>query len=248
MSVKFFKKSVFAVFIAAMLLVSISSAAFASGVDNQKSVTVASYIQYLENFSVEDAQLSGVADLELAQEASENAQSQLDKFLSLTSEEQQTFIEIINNPAILENIYSQNVDDLGDYAKYVTYDSTTTEEVLPQQRAAAVSVMTITHEGVMKLFGLDLVKYRVTGKYSYDSSGVIEDLSTGGAVVQNYNPTVDTNLTWYDGYVSNNKYYGDVIFSYKIGVQGVGGVQLGNVYLGVVGDKNGKTGGYFYTE
>jgi hypothetical protein len=245
-SIRFFKKSMIATLMGVFLLLSsLSSISFA---DSQKSITVPTYIEYLKNFSVEDALLSGVTDPQLAKESSENASRELDKFLALTSEDQQTFIDIINNPTILSNIYSGNLDKLGSYEKYVTYSTSVTTESTEVPLNSRALTKEVEHEGVLGLFGLDLAKYRVTGIYSYNSSGAIEDLSTKGKVVQNYNPTVDTNLTWYNGYVNNGIYHGDVTFDYKIGIQGVGGLQMGNVNLGVTGDQNGKRAGYFYTD
>lgn len=233
-----------------VLVSSFGSTALAQSKNNMTNFTVEDYVNYLDNYSIEDAYASGVTDPDLAIEAQQNAKNILQQFLELSIEEQHIFINIISSPELLESIYSGNVDNLGIYSEYVSIGSRDSTAInYPSSiNALADSSRQIQHEFTMTLLDIDWTKYRITGRYSYNSNGATEALSVDAVVVQNYNPFVVTGLDNVDHYVANGWYYADSTFHYQIGLLDWGVIQLGNAYVGVVGDKNGKFSGYGYTD
>lgn len=80
---------------------------------------------------------------------------------------------------LIKDIYEGEFDKLGDLKEHVTWteDSTVIEEPASRIGTLAVTSREISHDGVLGLFGLDLVKYRVLGKYEYNAYQATNALS-----------------------------------------------------------------------
>lgn len=267
-------KSRFAILLSLILLLlsfSLSSGTARADTTSSPLDSPQSYISFLQNYSISDANNAGVTDPYAAQKAVDDAQITLNKFKSLSTDEQQKYLSILNNPDEVSAIYNGDTEALGDDSQYVEWtenDEWESDDIgdddgysVPMTQTSAkmttmsamattssTSTRTITHTGTLGILGVPITQYQITGKYAYNSTGVTSALSTYGVVAHNYNPTVVTDLTYYNGYVNNYKYYGNTIFSYKIGIGPLGIAQIGNVYLNVVGDKYGKVSGSFYTK
>lgn len=237
-----------------------SSSIFSTKALADEQYTPKDYINYLKNYSIEDALDSGVTDELLAAEAVEGAKNTLEQFKKLSKKEQQDFISLLTNPNTVEAIYSGNLDELdSENKKKIKWIKTTTTELIPaenesvnyQNMALATTSSTsriIKGTGTMWVLGIRVTEYVIEGKYYYNSYGVTSEGYTKAYVGHNYNPTVVTDKTWENGEVSGGKYYGDAIFYYKMGIGPLGIIQLGNVFIGIVGNKYGKEDGYFYTK
>lgn len=202
------------------------------------------YIEYLNNYSLDDAYDSGVTDINLAKQAVLQAKVTKDQFEKLPKEKQKKYLEIISNPQKLAHIFRGEIEKLGEDAKYVSFEKSKTETSTPISTFA--SSRTITQEGTLSAFGISWTKYRIEGKYEYNSGGATRALRTYAVVAYHYNPAITTDKTSETGYVSNGHYYGDAVFNFKLGV-GIGIIQVGNVYIGIEGNEIGKYYGYFYS-
>lgn len=213
----------------------------------QPSLTPELYIQFLENYSTITALESGI-DYENVEKAKIQASETLKGFKKLTSEQQEIFIEIISNPEIMKaalNGTTSNLKSLDKYSKYITFEAT--EETLENIPTMRASVRTVSHSGNLSVFGLPMTKYTVEGKYEYNSKGATSALSARGWVDFQLNPLFPTSLTSIDKYVSGGKFYLDAVFNYQIGINGIGGIiQIGNLFIGLTANHNGKINGYFH--
>ena len=183
------------------------------------------YSEYLKNYSVEDALKAGV-DPEYAETASEGALEQLNEFQLLDYDQQIDFLDSMKQP-------------------FESSEEIITEEpsVQQYQTRAASNSRTVSYTSTLSSLGINWTTYRVTGTYTYNSTGALKAVSTTGIVVKNLNPLVKTSKTSSYGSVSNKKYSGVATFSYKIGpVKGLS-VQIGTYNLKVNGGKNGLISG-----
>ncbi|MGZ0085184.1 hypothetical protein ACWNXI_06305 [Caldibacillus thermoamylovorans] len=179
----------------------------------------------------------------------------------LSKHDQEDFISLITNPTTAKAIYSGDIDKLDSKiqkkVKWTKVAKTAVSEielssdsmnVTASSLSSSSAYRIVTNTGTMWVLGIPVTEYVIEGKYYYNSDGVTSVIYTKAYVSHNYNPAVVTDKVWESGYVSNKKYYGDAMFYYKIGLGSIGLVQLGNVYIGVVGNKNGVESGYFYTK
>lgn len=74
-----------------------ANASSAVAVEESPTSSVKAYIDYLEKYSVQDAINSGVTDPTLAAEAQDNSNAILEQFLALPEEQQQLFVDTLNN-------------------------------------------------------------------------------------------------------------------------------------------------------
>lgn len=207
-----------------------------------------SYIKYLENYSIQNAYNVGVSK-ESAKSSVDHAKVLLEQFKSLSKKEQEQFISIFSDIDLVKAIYSGDYEKLPEDVRdkvYWTEEEEIIENPVKNPIGVTASSHTIQHTGKLSALGLTLVGYKIVGKYEYNSKGATKALSTKADVEFNYNPSVETGLQYYNGYISNGYYYGESSFYYKIGIQGVGGVQIGNCYLDIKGDERGKISGSFY--
>lgn len=183
------------------------------------------YSEYLKNYSVEDALKAGV-DPEYAETASEGALEQLNEFQLLDYDQQIDFLDSMKQP-------------------FESSEEIITEEPLVQQyqTRAASNSRTVSYSSTLSSIGINWTTYKVTGTYTYNSTGALKAGSTNGIVVKNLNPLVKTSKTSSYGSVSNKKYSGVATFSYRLGpVKGLS-VQIGTYNLKVNGGKNGLISG-----
>jgi hypothetical protein len=183
------------------------------------------YSEYLKNYSVEDALKAGV-DPEYAETASEDALEQLNEFQLLDYNQQMEFLDSMKQP-------------------FESSEEIITEEpsVQQYQARAASNSRTVSHTSTLSSFGINWTTYRVTGTYTYNSTGALKAGTTSGIVVRNLNPLVKTSRTSSYGSISNKKYSGVATFSYKIGPLKGLSVQIGTYNLKVTGGKNGLISG-----
>ncbi|MGG0738893.1 hypothetical protein [Niallia taxi] len=204
-----------------------------------------SYLNYLSSYSLTQALKSGVTTRALSVEASTNGSEEIIKdFTNLSKQQQETLLSVLRDPKLQKAIYEGDFEKLPSVIREQFYWSEEVTET-PNKNSKAAS-KTVTHTGKLSALGISLTSYKITGQYEYNSSGATKALSTKPVVVSNYNPAVDTGLQWYNHYIKSKEYVGESTFYYRIGVQGVGGFQIGNINLDVAGKQNGKTWGSFY--
>ncbi|KDN91187.1 hypothetical protein MF621_004007 (plasmid) [Bacillus velezensis] len=185
----------------------------------EKSYTVEDYENYLQNYSPQDAINAGV-NLDYVDEAVEESSKVLEEFKSLSKDDQQRTVESFFKPQ-MQTIGSDLEDD--------------TMSILADK--------SVSYQNSVKFFGANQTTYRVSASYRVTSGKVKKILSSSAVVVRNWNPVVKTGLNkggksaWVTG---DNKAAVKGSFYYQIGPIKDIGIQLGNVYLKAVGDKNGK--------
>ncbi|WP_394138473.1 hypothetical protein [Cytobacillus oceanisediminis] len=209
------------------------------------------YMKYLKDYSIEDAYESGITDETAAAEAVGDAEATLEEFKKLSKKEKEKYLAILNDPEILEAAFTGEMDKLDKETREdIKWTEEKTEETSSEDGLVSISALsrTISGTGTMWVLGVRVTEYKIVGTYEYNSYGVTRVVKTQAYVSRNWNPTVVTDLSNKDDDVRNGKYYGDAIFYYKIGVGPLGIVQLGNVFIGIVGSKYGKYSGYFYTK
>lgn len=188
-----------------------------------------SYINYLENYSKEDAIKSGV-DESYLDEAVKDAKEEASKFNSLSEDKQEKILQNMRNPEAIEKfelVISEDQEDneLGMIGLFAN------------QR-------TVTHNATLSAFGIKMVEYKATGVYNYNSSGATSAVSQKGIVVKNLNPLVQTSNTSNPKSVRNGTFVGRSTFSYKIGPLKGFSVQTGTYYIEVHGNQRGKVTGF----
>ncbi|PLR77004.1 hypothetical protein CU633_12330 [Bacillus sp. V3-13] len=208
-----------------------------------------SYINYLKNYSIEDAYESGITDNTIAKEAVANASNVLKDYKKLSKKNQEKFLHILSDPTTVQAMYSGNLEQLDEATKQdVAWTKVQTDEASEDGLISVAALSrTVSGTGTLWVLGVRVTEYKIVGTYEYNSYGVTRAVRTQAYVTRNWNPTVVTDLTNKDHDVRNGKYYGDAVFYYKMGLGSVGIIQLGNVFIGIVGNKNGKESGYFYT-
>ncbi|WP_088362921.1 hypothetical protein [Bacillus cereus] len=202
------------------------------------------YIKYLENYSVKDANNSGITDKASVMFSVEGAKETLKEFKALSKEKQEAYVEFINSPEKMAAFFNNDTKKLGKFANEVQLNETKVN--FPEMKTAA-GTRSVSHYGTLSLFGITMSQYAVEGSYSYNGSKATKHNYTSGRVVKHYNPTITTDRSDKNGYVSGGKYYGKATFYYKVGVAGYG-VQIGNVHCSVSGNGNGKTSGSFWRD
>ncbi|NBI28498.1 hypothetical protein [Chengkuizengella marina] len=186
--------------------------------------TVESYIHYLEN---------------------EGAIETLNQFKNLKAEDQEKFLEYINNPAMMFDTSDSNIEIV---------EKTITKDIKSEKSAFALAsgTRTIEHVKELDILGLNVLKYKVEGTYDYNSSGATKAVSATGVVLRNLNPMVQTELTSVNGAgrgvvnIGNGIYTAKVSFDYEIGPLNGLDVQIGTYYMTVTGDEDGKISGSFW--
>lgn len=185
-----------------------------------------SYINYLENYSEEDAIKSGV-DESYTDEAVKDAEKQLKKFEKMTTDEQNEMLDLMKDPEIIEE------------SNRIVSEEDPTEEI----SLLAANQKTVSHQETLRVLGIDWTEYKITGVYNYNNSGATSSAGTQGIVVKNLNPMVKTSNTSNLGKASNGTYTGTSTFEYKLGpLKGVS-LQVGTYNMEVEGNQNGKIGG-----
>lgn len=208
-------------------------------------LTEKEYEEYLMNYNINDAFNQGIEDYDTAKQSVIESESNLETYQALSSEEKAKLISLFNNYDKMDAIYNNDLDVLGEDSSLVSWekDENTFEDLQP---FATSGSRTISHVDTLKLAGVKITKYKISGKYGYNSSGVNNHYETYGNVEYNFNPTVDTDLTYYNGYIKSGKYYGKVIFSYKIGLFDYGVARIGTMYMELCGSKSGIEWGMMY--
>lgn len=179
------------------------------------------YENYLANYSAIDAKNGGVADEDIS-EAVEESKQVLKEFQSLSKIEQQKFVDNL----IFSDKRSISV--------------VTEEETSVAKPAADKSV---SYSSSVELFNIPLATYTVSVNYKVTKGKVKKINSSNARVKRNWNPIVRTDLNtggknaWV---TSDNKAAVTGSFFYRIGPLKDLSVQIGNVNLKAVGDKNGK--------
>ncbi|MDQ0186300.1 hypothetical protein ACFOST_18485 [Cytobacillus kochii] len=211
-----------------------------------EGITEQEYISFLKNYSIEDANKGGITEEDVVVDAVSDAKNVLAQFNSLTADEKSIFLEVLGNIDIQKAIISGNIEGLDSKIKN-SIEITESIDDLEDTIGVNASSRTVQGTGTLWVLGIKITQYVIKGTYEYNSSRVTKILRTQAYVSRNFNPTVVTDLSNKDHYINNNRYYGDAVFSFKIGGLGIGVIQLGNAYLGVQGSNKGKYSGYFYT-
>ncbi|MED0736357.1 hypothetical protein [Aneurinibacillus thermoaerophilus] len=184
----------------------------------------ASYAKYLENYDKDEALRLGV-DPKFADEAVQDAKEVLNQFKNLSIEEQEKFVEAMQNPTMIQNSFA-NAE--------VKEESSKNPSLLANEKF-------VEHDFTMTTAGIDWTIYHVEGRYEYNSNGATKSLGGQSYVKRNLNPMVKTTKQSQDFYVSGGVFKGIGIYDYKIGpIKDVIDVQIGNAYVQVIGDQYGK--------
>ncbi|BCT30383.1 hypothetical protein [Bacillus velezensis] len=188
--------------------------------NEEKGYTVKDYENYLENYDAQDALNAGV-DPEYVDEAVKETPKVLEQFRSLSYEDQKRTVQSLFKPELQVFGTDLNVEE----------------------DASILADKSVSYQDSVKFFGASQTSYRVAVSYRVTSGKVKKILSSSANVVRNWNPVVRTGLNtggksaWVTG---DNKAAVKGSFYYQIGPIKDVGIQLGNVYLKAVGDKNGK--------
>ncbi|MFH7816967.1 hypothetical protein ACG2K5_18140 [Bacillus subtilis] len=188
-----------------------------------KRYTVADYIKYLDNYSEVDALNSGVSP-EYVSEAVKESKTVLENFKQMPEETQQKFVESFTKFETGETVVESEGDDQDG-------------DMFP------MADKSISYTNSVKFFGAPVTTYKVSVNYKVTKGKVSKINSSKAYVVRNWNPVVRTDLNtngkshWI---ASDNKAVVEGSFFYRIGPLKDFGVQVGNVHLKAVGDKNGK--------
>ncbi|MCY8168330.1 hypothetical protein MOD48_09545 [Bacillus spizizenii] len=180
------------------------------------------YEEYLANYDLETAKQAGVSPEYRAAAVMESSQI-LKEFKALSEEEQHKLVNNFTN--------TQPVIDTSEFTDEESDFSTQADK-------------TISYQDAIKWLGIGGAQttYKVSVTYDVSKGKVKKIRKSSAYVVRNWNPSVTTALNpggkshWVTG---DNKAAVEASFYYKIGVSGVG-IQIGNVHLKAVGDKNGK--------
>ena len=214
-----FKKLVSLLLVFAMSLV-ISAPAFAAS-DTPPTLTVDKYISFLEEKSPEN----------------------LDKFLALSSEEQQEFINLLLDPATYT--ISNNPKISRDYVSHNVRKSTQSDsKIAPKNSNMALTSSTSwdawgTQE--VSVYGIAILKYEIDVGYNVSNNKITSINYNDAYVVENLNPLVQTDTTSKDAWIdsSGNLVYATGIFYYKLGPIKDLSVQIGNIHGELKADTSG---------
>ncbi|MED1125540.1 hypothetical protein [Bacillus atrophaeus] len=185
----------------------------------EKGYTIEDYENYLANYDAQDALNAGV-DPEYVSEAVEESSDVLKDFQSLSKDDQQRTVD---------SFFKPQMQTLG--------------SDLDQDEVSIMADKSVSYEASVKFFGAKQTTYRVSVSYRVTKGKVKKILNSSANVVRNWNPIVRTGLNtggkspWVTG---DNKAAIKGSFYYQIGPVKDVGIQLGNIYLKAVGDKNGK--------
>lgn len=185
--------------------------------------TPENYSEYLRNYTTEDALSLGVSP-EYVASAVKDALVQLKEFQALDYNQQVEFLNSMKNP-------------------FLSSEEKVIEDPLPPFSILASNSRTVSYTSTLSSFGINWTTYKVSGTYTYNSTGTLKAGSTSGIVVRNLNPMVQASKTSSYGSVSNKKYTGIATFDYKIGPFKGLSVQLGTYNLRVIGRKDGRISG-----
>ncbi|MCY9056038.1 hypothetical protein MOE90_20550 [Bacillus spizizenii] len=183
--------------------------------------TIEDYVRYLENYSPIDAKNGGVSEDEIS-DAVKESKEVLQEFQSLSKDEQQKFVDnlIFSDKRSLSIVTDDDINIIKPAAdKSVSYSSS------------------------VKLFSIPVATYTVNVNYKVSKGKVKKINSSNARVKRNWNPIVrtDLNTNGKNAWVtSDNKAAVTGSFYYRIGPLKDLSVQIGNVNLKAVGDKNGK--------
>ncbi|MCY9324215.1 hypothetical protein [Bacillus haynesii] len=200
------------------------SAAEVHADDTAFKYTIEDYINYLANYSEEDAINGGVSP-EYVSSAVFDAQNVLNQFKAMPKEDQQKFVD--------------NLTKFDTNALTVNTEVNEEEDMIAKPQANK----SVSYTDSVEFFGAPVTTYRVSVNYSVTKGKVKKINSSSAYVVRNWNPVVRTELNpggknaWVKG---DNKAAVTGSFFYRIGPLKDFAVQLGNVHLKAVGDKNGK--------
>ncbi|MCY7911243.1 hypothetical protein MOB65_20515 [Bacillus inaquosorum] len=187
--------------------------------EKEKGYTVEDYENYLANYDAQDALDAGV-DPEYVSDAVKESSEVLKQFKSMSRDDQERTVESFFKPQ-LQVLGGDNVEE----------------------QATIMADKGVSYQDSVKFFGASQTSYRVSVNYRVTSGKVKKILSSSANVVRNWNPVVRTGLNhggksaWVTG---DNKAAVKGSFYYQIGPIKDVGIQLGNIYLKAVGDKNGK--------
>lgn len=207
------KKRLFAIGFAIVMMMTmiVPVNAFADEMESD-ILTVDKYEEYLKSESYEDFK----------------------KFVSLTENEKQQFVDILQKPETysnensLETVVTKSNDQ-------ISFDS-------PMMTASASTVNRNTWgTNTFSIFGIDVLKFKVEAGYKV-SNGKIRKINYYDAyVVKNLNPMVQTSTQGKHAYISNNKVYTKGNFYYKLGPLKGLSVQIGNIYGQLISYPNGSS-------
>lgn len=173
-------------------------------VKNNSSIqTPEDYIKYLENYSAKDANDSGITDKVSVMSSVAGAKETLKDFKALSKEKQVAYVEFINNPEKMAAFFDNDTKKLGKFAYEVQLNET--EVNFPEMKTAA-GTRNVSHYGTLSLFGITMSQYAAEGAFSYNGSKATSHKYTSGRVVKHYNPTITTDRSDQNGYVSGGKY------------------------------------------
>lgn len=197
------------------VLFSFSVPAFAaSHTSGTPTLTVEEYITFLQEESPED----------------------LDKFLALSSVEQQEFIDLLLDPA------TYTISDNPKISRSYNYVS---QEANSNSQMALARATTWNAWGTqeVEIFGIAILKYRIEVSYNVSNNKITSINNNDAYVVRNLNPLVQTNTSSSNAWINSTRslVYATGTFYYKLGPINNMSVQIGNVHDQLTGNASGDT-------
>ena len=175
---KLLKKKIFAIGLATMMLVTIIAPKNVIAAKPEMDVlTVDRYEEYLKSTSLEDYQ----------------------KFINLTQDEKQQFVDVLQDPKIYSNNDSSENIVKKSY-KNISFDS-------PVRVKRASTIRSTWGTSTVSIFGIEVLKYKIEAGYKVSRNRIRSIVYYDAYVVKNLNPMVQTSTQGKYSYISKCNNY-----------------------------------------
>ncbi len=180
--------------------------------------------------------LKSKVDASIAPNEVRSSTQVLHQFTSLSSQNQQKFVDYLNNPDVIKFILDNqgaNAAGFGGDVK-VTVNSHNNEEI-----SLAANKYYRENEATSTVLGIDIIKSKVYIEWEVEDSKITKILNSGGLVTRNWWPFVDIKVTNDKPYISNNVAYQTSYFAWNF-VHSKLGALIGTVTHKIWGYHDGR--------